>query len=109
MTPSKDEAAAVYLDSPTEAEAVEIVLSGNAWKECPVCLGCGMRFSNLRRGDSEWKVDQGDCLACEGKGHVLRPIYHMALAVLDLPLPTNAPPTIMRQVSINMDGTCEYR
>jgi hypothetical protein len=93
----------------TIEQAVEVVLKGRPWKECTTCLGCGLRFHDLVQTKQGWNMKQADCEPCEGRGHVIRPIYQLALDVLKLSPPTEAPDRVMRHVTVSHDGKCSYR
>lgn len=101
----------VVMPSPEEIDpdvAIEVILKGEPWKECPTCLGCGLRFTQLEKVEGGWNITQLDCEGCNGNGWVIRAIYGAALRALGKEPPTKSPGTIMRSVAISEDGTNTY-
>jgi hypothetical protein len=95
----------------TLEEAIEVILKGKPWKECCTCLGCGKRFYDLVKSTTPtelWSMKQGECLDCDGRGWVLRPIYKAALDVTGLETLVSPPPPTPRNVTIDFDGKNTY-
>lgn len=100
------------MDELSVEQAVEVILKGNPWKECLICLGCAIRLVNTsinKTPQEGWSMMQHPCPGCEGKGYVIRPLYQAALDVLKMCPPTEAPPPVARSITVTQDGKNTYR
>jgi hypothetical protein len=77
----------------TLEEAAEVVLQGNAWKDCPTCEGKGWAYKAVEVGDPVTLSPDGEatafrhCRLCGGSGGSICEVYALACTLLSRELP----------------------